>query len=70
MKHPKERLKAWRGDRPQHEACCELGIGQQYLSMIERGRYPSLKLARQIEAVTGIPAILWTQFRLGLKSDT
>ena len=71
MKHPRVRLKAWRDAQnlPQHEACKMLGIGQQYLSMIERQLYPSVKVAQRIEEVTGIPALLWTQFRLGLKRE-
>jgi DNA-binding XRE family transcriptional regulator len=58
-----EQLRAWREGVPltQAEAAVKLGCGQSTYSPYETGkRVPTAKRAREIEALTGIPASAWT----------
>ena len=57
-----ERLKAWRGDRPQEEIAQSLKVDQTTVSRIERGDVlPGLALAIAIEELTDghVPAASW-----------
>ncbi len=60
VRDPRATLTRWRGSRPYTKAAPHLALNPTTLSKIEKGSYlPGRKIARRIEAATGIPCADW-----------